>query len=309
MAVLASIATGNFTAASTWGVVDSTSYLNAETGSDVLTTAYSGTRTSIFTPGAITISHIGVKLSVRTGTTGTMSVSLYNDSLIADVAGTEVTIDCADLPVAATADLNGGWHFFKLSSPVLLLAATDYRVQAKTSSATQISLFRDGTTDNFSRALITTTTQAPIAGDDMIVAGEYTGSGTSNSFVVTMNETATTDYGAASTSLVTPALAICNKGTLLFGTTAATGYNLKLSGHLIVYSGGILNIGTTGTPCPRDSTIKINFDCAANVDFGLTIRNLGTGIGQGLSRTSGKNIYYCKLNTDEAVNSTSLGVQ
>lgn len=308
MAVLKSIASGNWLTASTWGLVDSTSYLNAETGSEILTTAFSGTRSQAFTPGAITVEGIAVKLSVRSGTTGTISVHLALNSTHVEVAGTLVTINVSDLPAAATADLNGGWIYFKFASPVTLSAATAYEVEATTSSASQVSLFRDSTADNIARALVTTTTQAPVAGDDMIVAGEYTGAGTSNTITVTMNETATTDYGAASTSLVTPALAICSKGVLTWGTTAATNYNLKLSGNLIVYADATMNMGTTGTPCPRDSTMKLNFDCGANVDFGLTIRNLGTWNAQGLSRTSGKNIYYCKLNTDEAVNSTSLGV-
>lgn len=308
MAVLISKATGNLTSSSTWGLVDSTSYLNAENGSEVLTTAYSGTRSSTFTPGAITIDAIAVKLSVRTGTTGTMSVSLYNSTGAADVSGTEVTIDCADLPAAATSPADGGWIQFELSSPVLLSAATDYRVQAKTSSATQISLFRDGTTDNIARALRTTTEQAPTTGDDMIVAGEYTGQGTSNTLTVTMNETATTDYGSASTSAVLPALAVCSKGVLTYGASAATNYYLKLSGNAIVYNGGIFNIGTTGTPIPRDSTAVIEFDCAADGDFGLIAREGSTYRMQGLSRTSAKNITWCLLNTDEAANSTSLGV-
>lgn len=311
MALRASIASGNFTTAATWGLVDSTSYLGAETGSEVLTTAGSGTRSSAFTPGAITVSHIGVKLSVRTGTTGTMSVHLILSSDNSEVAGTLVTINTADLPVAATADANGGWHFFKLSSPVTLTGATAYKLEAWTSSGSQISLFRDSTADNISRALITTTTGAPAAGDDLIIAGEYTGAGTSNSFTVTMNNTATTDFGSAPTaanSLLTPGIAICNKGTLTFGTSAATNYYLKLSNSLIVYSGGTLNIGTTGTPIPRDSTANLQFDCGAAGDYGLIIRNLGTFSHQGLSRSSGKNIYYCLLNTDEAANSTSLGV-
>ena len=311
MALRASIASGNFTTAATWGLVDSTSYLGAETGSEVLTTAGSGTRSSAFTPGAITVSHIGVKLSVRTGTTGTMSVHLILSSDNSEVAGTLVTINTADLPVAATADLNGGWHFFKLSSPVTLTGATAYKLEAWTSSSTQISLFRDSTADNISRALITTTTGAPAAGDDLIIAGEYTGAGTSNSFTVTMDNTATTDFGSAPTaanSLLTPGIAICNKGTLTFGTSAATNYYLKQSNSLIVYSGGTLNIGTTGTAIPRDSTANLQFDCGAAGDYGLLIRNLGTFSHQGLSRSSGKNIYYCLLNTDEAANSTSLGV-
>lgn len=303
MAVRASIATGNFTTAGTWGTIDATSYLNTEGTTTALTTTYA--LSSTFTPGAITISHIGVKLSVRTGTTGTISVCL--DQGGADVAGTTVTINTADLPVAATADLNGGWHFFKLASPVLLLAATLYSVKAKTSSASMISLFSAATT-NWARALVTTTTGAPAAGDDLIVAGEYTGAGTSNSFTVTMNNTAATDFGGTSTSLVTPGLAICNKGTLSYGVAASTAYTIRLSGNAIVYSGGTFNMGTVGAEIPRNSSAELFFDCGANVDYGLTVRNLGTFRANGLSRTSGKDVYVCYLNTDEAIASTSLGV-
>jgi len=309
MAVLKSIASGNFTDASTWGLIDSTSYLNGENATEsLLTTAYSATRSQSFTPGAITVSHIGVKLCERIGTTGTMSVHLATSADHVEVAGTEVTINVADLPSALEADLNGGWIFFKLASPVTLAAATGYEVEAKTSSATQVDLFCDATLDNISRALVTTTTQAPATGDDFNVSGEFTGAGTSNSFTVTMNNTATTDFGAADTALPRPAMMICTKGTLTWGTAAATAYYLKLSGHVIIYSGGTMNMGTTGTPCPRDSSMHLQFDCGANVDFGLTVRNLGTFTAQGLSRTSGKNIVKCLLNTDEAVNSTSLGV-
>lgn len=312
MAVRAAIATGNFTDAATWGLVDSTSYLNAENATEsLLTTAYSGTRSAAFTPGAIVVSHIGVKLCERIGTTGTISVHLVLSSDFSEVAGTEVTINVADLPSALEADLNGGWVFFKLSSPVTLAAATAYRLEAKTSSATQVDLWCDATVDNLSRALITTTTGAPAAGDDLIVAGEKTGAGTGNAFTVTMNQTATTDYGAAPTaanSLIAPGLAICHGGTLSYGTTAATNYYLKMSNSVIVYSGGTLNIGTTGTPIPRDSTAVLEFDPGADGDYGLLVRNLGTCVIQGLSRSSGKNFIACLLNTDEAANSTSLGV-
>lgn len=308
MARLASIGTGNFTTAGTWGTINATLYANSETSTLVCPTSYSNVaRSAQATPGAITVSHIGVKLANRTGTTGTMTVHIASSTHV-EITGTAVTINTADLPVAATADLNGGWVFFKLATPVTLSAATLYEVEAKTSSSTQVSVFGSAATNGMSCALITTTTAAPGAGDDMIVCGEYTGAGTSNSFTVTMDNTASTDFGAASTSLVLPSLAICSKGTLTWGTTAATAYYLKLSGNLIIYSGGTHNMGTTGTPCPRDSTNWLQFDCGANVDFGVTVRNLGTFVGQGQSRTSGKIFYKTLLNTDEAVNSTSLGV-
>lgn len=300
MTVRAAIASGNLTAAGTWGAVDATSYLNSETGSEVLTTAYSGTRSSAFTPGAITIDGIAVKLSVRTGTTGTISVNLEKDSDDSQVAGTEVTIDCADLPVAATADLNGGWIFFKFAAPVTLVGATAYQVAAKTSSSTQVSLFRDGTADNLSRFLRTTTTGAPAAGDDLIICGEKTGAGAETALVVTQDQTAATDYGAAATSLVTPAIAICDGGTLQSGVTAATAYVLKVSGNVIVYSGGTLNIGTSGTPVPSGGSSFINVDCVANVDFGLLVRNAGTWNEYGTKGfTASPSNHYALLTADE----------
>lgn len=301
---------GSINASGNWNVIaeTSSSYNDSESTTTALTTSYQAS--SSFTPGAVTVTHIGVKLSVRTGTTGTISVNLRNTTAGADVSGTEVTINTADLPVAATADLNGGWHFFKLSSPVLLLAATNYAVQAKTSSSSQISLFATATT-NWARAIVTNATGTPGAGDDMINGGEYTGTGTSNTHTLTWDITATTDYGSApsaANSLLTPGLAICNKGVWSLGTSAATNYNMKMSSSIIGYSGGVWNEGTTGTPLPRGSTFTLQIDVATNVDWGFEGRNLFTSNRQALSRTSGKNIDRCYLNTDEAANSTSLGV-
>lgn len=307
MAVRAAIANGNFLTAGTWGLVDATSYSNSETATTTLTTAFSGCVSSTFTPGAITIDGIGIKVSNRTGVTGTISVHL--EIATVEVPGTLVTINMADLPAITTAGLDGGWAFFKFAAPVLLVGATVYSVAAKTSSAAQCNLYSAATT-NISRYLRTTTTGAPAAGDDLIVVGDYTGAGTSVTVTVTMNALAgaITDYGAASTSLVTPSMAIGQGGRLTYGATAATQYYLRQSGHVIVYQNGILNMGTVAAPIPRDSTAVLNFDCGANNDFGLTVRNGGTYVAQGLSRTSGKNIYFCKLNTDEAIASTSLGV-
>lgn len=313
MANLCSIATGNWTAAATWSLVDTTSYLNSETGNQTLSTTEASNRAaSGFTPGAIQISAIAVKIASRTASpSGTFSCQLFNLTDTAAVAGTSVTVDSADVPSSATASAEGGWFVFKLSAPVTLVAGKAYVVSPVTSVTAQLSLYRDGTTSNWSRMLLTTTTQAPVAGDDVVVAGEHTGSGTGNNFTVTMNETATTDYGSApavGNALVQPGVAVCKRGTLSYGTTAATNYYLKQSGSIVVYRDGTLNIGTTGTPIPRDSTAVLEFDPAADGDYGLIARNGSILNIQGLSRNSGKNVVACKLNTDEAVNSTSLGV-
>lgn len=304
MAALASAATGNLTAAATWALINSTSFLNSQSANTALTTSY--VTSSTFTPGAITIDGIAVKIASRAGSpTGTITVAL--DLATATVTGTEIAINVSDLPTAAATDPEGGWILFKFAAPVLLVAATAYGVKAKTSSSSQVNLFSSATT-NWSRFLRTTTTQAPVAGDDMYVLGEHTGAGTGNSFVVTMNSTAATDYGASTTSLVTPAISVCKRGTLDYGSVAATNYILRTSGHLIVYNQGTFNIGTVATPIPRGGSAVLEFDVVADGDRGLVIRNGGTFVAQGLSRTSGKNVVKCKLNTNETVAQTVLGV-
>lgn len=294
MAVLMSCATGNWLTAGTWALVNSTSYSNSESANSALTASY--VTSSTFTPGAITIDGIAVKVASRAASpSGTISVAL--DQAGSTVAGSEITLNVSDLNAAGTTTLEGGWVLFKFAAPVTLAAATAYGVKAKTSSISQVNLFSAATT-NWSRALRTTTTQAPVAGDDTIVAGEHTGAGTGNDITITMNETATTDYGSNTTSTVTPALAICKRGTLKWSDGSAANPMLRLSGHLLVYSGGTLNIGTTGTPIPRDSVAVLEFDCAADGDFGLVARNGSTIAMQGLSRTSGKNACNCKLAAD-----------
>lgn len=304
MTILISCATGNWTAAGTWAAVDATSYLNSESGNTVVPVSPTWQASTAFTPGAITVDGVALKLSSRSASpSGTLTVDLYNSSLGASV--TSVTVNVSDLPNAASSTL-GGWIFFKFSTPQLLLVATNYQIRCQSSVASMVYLFRDATTGNWSRMLRTTTTQAPVAGDMMHVIGELTGVGTGNDIAVTMDETAATDYGDGTTSATTASLTIGTRGTLTYGTTAATNYVLRLSGVARIYMGGTFSIGTTGTPIPRDSTAVLEFDCAADGDFGLYC--YGTFTSQGLSRTIGKDIDRCLLNTDEAANSTSLGV-
>lgn len=296
MADRIAVADGNFTDAATWATVDATSKLDSELGNTALTTSYVESQTS--TPGAIEIDGIAVKVASRASSpSGTMSVRLAQGGAL--VAGTEVTINVSDLPSEAV-----GWVFFKFAAPVTLLAATPYTVSAKTSAATQVNLYRNSTAGNWSRLLRTTTTAAPAAGDDLYILGEWTAAATKDDRTVTMNETASTDYGSGSTTI--PGFCITKGGTLTWGTTAATNYVLRLSTILAVFNGGVLNMGTTGTPCPRDSSMQLEFDCAADGDFGLRV--YGTFNAQGLSRTDGKNVVQCLLNTDEAAGQTILGV-
>lgn len=295
MATLMSNSSGNFTASGTWSLVDSTSYLNSEAGTTNSTTTF--TNCSPFTPGAITIDGIAIKVSAHT-LVGTFSVRLVTGGGAAGtttgsaVAGTTVTINTADLPTVNTTTQNG-WTFLKFSSPVTLLAATAYNVQIQSSSASTVTLYRDATASNWSRALRTTTTQSPAASDELLINGEYISAGSNNSFTVTMDNTATTTFGI---------LQISAKGILNWDTTASTNYYLKLQGNLTSYSGSTYQMGTSGTPIPSTSTAKLEFACTTNVEFGFDIRTGATvtTFGNALSNVS------ALLAADASASATSL---
>jgi hypothetical protein len=308
MAMLISRATGNFTSSSTWGVADSATgsqltnptAMTATTASYVYSSTFTGTNTKVCD---------GVVLFVRrVNTLGTFTVALSDDNGV--TATRSVTVDAADLPASES------WVFFKFASTLTLDGGTDYRVGVVSSSAGSVNVCRDATAGNWGRLISTTDTAAPAAGDTMLVVGEWTGSGASTAYAVTMDNTATTDFGTSATS-GTPAqtnpgtfsgIQIGQNGTLSWGTAATTNYYLKLSGNLVVWSGGTYNMGTVATPCPRDSTMYLQLDCAVNGDFGLVVMNLGVCNIQGQSRTSGKNITFCRLTANAAANATSLTV-
>jgi hypothetical protein len=286
MATLVSIVSGNFTSASTWEVSNSTAELDSETNNTASTTSFVGS--SSFTPGAITIDALGIKLASRSGApSGTFTIELFNATAAASVAGTTVTINITDFDSNA-----GGWYFFKFS-PVTLLAATLYQVRIKTSVNAMVNLYRDATAGNWSRILRTTTTQAPANTDKLVVSGDFTTAATYSVYTVVMNNTTNaTTFGEVQ---------ICNKGILSWGTTSSTNYYLKIAGNLNIYGGGTHQLGTSGTPIPSTSTAKLEFANTVNVQFGVEARNGSTLTGYGATKT-----VKAFLATDASAAATSL---
>lgn len=308
MSVLISSATGNLTAAGTWSLVDATSYNNSEAANTALTVA--SVASTPFTPPAVALDAIALKIASVTGSgpSGTITVELFNVTTAA-VAAT-LTINVTDLPSCAAATAEGGWAVFKFGATVTPNGTDSYSVRAKTSIASGVStvnLFSLATT-NWSRALRTTTNQAPVAGDDMIVAGAWTAAATLSSFTVTNDQTVNTNYGSGSTSQAVPALSVCKGGTLVFSKAAAANPYLKLSGCTVIYNGGTVDKGKSGTTIPSGSVAVIEYNCAADGDFGTAVRNGGVFSDVAVERTAGKLVTWCLLNADAAANATSLTV-
>lgn len=312
MANLLSVADGNFTNSATWAIVDSTFLISTSTGQTALTT--SALDSTAFQPGAITVDGIAIKLASRaTGTpTNKITVTLRNSSAGSDVKS--VTANVSDLPACDTTNLEGGWHFFKFDASVLLLAATNYVVRILLdSTSTAVSIATNGTANNWQHMLRQTTTAAPAAGDDLFVLGEFNGAAnpaTTTARSVTMDSTSSaTQYGANATESVhTPSLSIGTRGTVAYGTTASTNYYLKIAGDVIVFSGGTLTIGTTGTPVPRSGSAILEFVTASSKLYQLIIKKGATFTAQGLSRTSAKNVWNCNLSANLAAAGTTFNV-
>jgi hypothetical protein len=311
MAMLISRATGNFTSSSTWGVADSAtnSQLTNPSASTNTTTSY--VYSSTFTGTNTSVADGIVLFLKRLNTTGTVTVALSDDNGV--TATRSVTVNASDLPA------DESWVFFKFGTTLTLDGGTDYRVGVIASSADNALIYRDSTAGNWARMVSTTLTGAPAAGDTMLIVGELTGAGASSSYTVTMDNTTTTDFGTdvitSKPSQTNPrqynGLQIGQNGTLTWGTSAATNYYLKLSGHLMVWADGTYNMGTSGTPCPRDSTMFLEMDSQGIHDtnaYGFCVFNDSSVSIYGQSRTAGKNVSQCKLSADAAIGATSLTV-
>jgi hypothetical protein len=291
MSFLISAATGNFTAAATWKVADTTMFLDSVAASTATTTSYVASTAAM--PGAITIDGFGINLLSRIASpVGTLSVELYNSTLAASVQ--IVTVNVSDLSV------EGGWHIFSFA-PILLLAATNYTIRVKSSTASEVTVLRNATAGNWSRVLRTTTTAAPAAGDNLAVAGQLTGVGASTSYTVTMDNTNATIFGTVSATV--PSVTVNNYGSLVWGTAASTNYRLRIAGMMWCNGGSTHTIGTSGTPMPITSTASLEFSVATNVDSGLEIHNGGTFTAYG---SPYRTVRRCYLNADATAGATTI---
>lgn len=301
MAVLISAASGNFTSLLTvWDVIETGTGASQTTRSSSTNTTTSYVYSSAFTGTNLNICDGLLLYCDRLTNTGTVSVTLSEDN--GTTATREVTVNATDL------HLQPSWTFFKFGSSLTLDGGTDYKVGIKGSSAGNAAFYRDGTAGNWARRLRLVSLATAAAGDTFYIVGEHTGAAATTAITITMDETATTDYGTGTDGSVDNGIDIGDSGTLQYGTAAATNYYLKLSGSLAIHGGGIFNMGTVATPIPRGSTAVLEFDPVADSGMGIRHNDGGTITIQGLSRTSGKDIFSAKLNTDEAAAQTTLGV-
>lgn len=269
------VASGNFSAASTWGVCDPTSELDLEVSSYTVATS-SSNNSQTFTPGPITVQAFAVKWAGyggSPGTTGTYTFALVNST--DNIVVASVTINATDLPTVPSSAAPNGWLVFGGFAPVTLLAGKAYLVRiTNNSNSSAIAFYTSGTIYDWCRQLVTTTTGAPVSNDKLMICGQYTGPGALTQVNVTMDWT---DSGVTFGNTAGPlGVSVHNGAILSYGTNPGTTYYLRVQGCMGIHAGGTFNMGTSASPTNQTSTSILEFACKANVDSGLEIRNAGT---------------------------------
>jgi len=290
MSVLLLESNNNFTS-SNWKTVNATSYQGSEAASTVLTTSYTSSQT--FTPGAITIEGILIKIISKSASpSGTMDVRLFNSTDSTQTA--LVTVNVTDLQCPTSTTGGGGWHYFKLSGPITLTAGKAYRIDLRTSVATQVTVYRDATATNWSRGLVTSTTAAPGASDTLVIAGPITGAGATTTITCTHNNTASTAFGQ---------MDIGAYGKWVLQNSSSTAYRFDQANNSLILAtcNSISEFGTSGSRI--QATSSMTFNLASN---GLSLNYLEIRSGSSFTMYGQDKIRSARAAADFNASATSI---
>jgi len=264
MAKLASIASGNFTSSSTWGVIEETSFRGGVSNFGwLIPTNGVLTSTGNFTPTATTnVTHVAFRL-VGTGSGGVLECDILNVTANTTVAGSFFSMNKSTLQYIQ-GSMSASWFMLKLPSTVTLTSGISYAIRFRsTVSATNIQTTSGGNTATLAmRFLVTSTNQAPAAGDDLWVCAEYTTASTVNQFTVTMdNTTSATTFGSGIAGY--GGINLNQDAFLRYQTSASTNYYLRLNGNLWLNAGATFSMGTSANTIPSTSTAVLEFSGAS----------------------------------------------
>jgi hypothetical protein len=309
MAKLASIASGNFTSASTWGVINEQSFQTGGATGLGYTVTTTPTSLGTFSPAStVTATHIGFRL-LGTSNSGTLSFDIFNVTSSAQVAGTSVTINKSSLNFNSGSG-SASWYLVKIPTPPSLSSGTNYaiRVSSSAGSTTTIYAISNAVASTSHRFIVTSTTQSPASTDDLWVISECVTGSTVNEYTVTMdNTTSATTFGSGSGNF--GGISLNSNAYLNYGTSSSTNYYLRINGNIWLSPGASLNIGTSVTTIPSSSTAVLEFSGAsqgfqqngsvASVSFGTYVSSISI---RGENPTNP----YALLGADAAVAATSI---
>ena len=261
MATLLSVSTGNLSATASWAVVEPTSFQgtpNVLTSNNMSATSqYVGT--TFVLASATTVAGVAIQLSGRAaGAAGTLNVQLFNVTSATIIA--QVTINQTDLPNTQTVGANHiDWTYFKFATPVTTVAGNSYSIRMTSSAVVSVSYYYTTAINNMNRALVTTTNQAPVTSDILIVAGQYTSAGVNAPVVITMDLP----------SITLGNVWVSPLGTLQHTTTSST--TMSLSGYLVIGVAGTYTIGTSVAPISSSYSVTITMNCTTALQYPIWV--------------------------------------
>jgi hypothetical protein len=303
MARLAAAASNNLTTSATWVVIDAQTALVTEGGTSQTNLTTSAQNSANITPNAnITIDAVAIRVGSVGGTTGTLTMNLYNVTSTASVVSVNVPI--ADLPASSNAEGSRAGWFLIATGDQNLTSGSNYQIRLNVSSGSStIGIQTNGTAANWQHLLRTKTAAAPAAGDDLFVMGLWTSSGTWTQYTVTMDQTTTgTVYGSNPGAGVERSGIFVCKSTVSWANAGSTNYALAVAGNVTISWGGAWEMGTSGTPCSTTSTMTLQFNTATG--YGLVCNIGGTVSTFGTARTTGKDVSWTVLTADASSGST-----
>ena len=264
MATLITRADGNFTDAATWSPAATGMIADSDVTAVAMSTSHSDSNSFILPAEEIDALLIKVG-SISAAPVGNLNVILRNTTTSTDIV--TVTIDASVWPL----NING-WIIVPFTP--FTPAGNTYIIRINRSSSSGGSIFmRASSGTNFDRMFRRTTTAAPASADQLIITGEYPGSTTLTSRTVTMNNTATTTFGAV-VATYKEALFIGMGATLDWATTASTNFYLRFKGIFKICGSGVLQMYTATSGAgslPSTSTAVLEMDCTAAGDSAIRL--------------------------------------
>jgi hypothetical protein len=247
MAVLVSVANGNFTSASTWEGINTPISLGPTSTSSGqnLTTSYVASNGLTSTGGTATGVVIFMTNRTAAGATAVVDLAIYNSTAGATAA--TASFLGSDVPVFSGVSLRQ--IYVRLNSPLALVNGNAYQLRVKSTINSAITIWINGA-NQWTRLFTNGISTSGATGDIFYVVGKLTGPGSTSSTTVTMDNNNSWQYST---------LAIGQFGTLTWGTASST--ELRLYGapypaaNISTWiGGGNFVMGTTSSPIAPGAT-------------------------------------------------------
>lgn len=266
--------TGNFSSSATWDQGTNTPTLHASTNTTISTSnSYSATFTAPNTSNKVT----GVTvLLISAGSANTITATLQED-----ITGTSSWLDtAATATITLSSVYDNSFLYFQYSTGYTFATtgANRYRWKLVCGTST-LTVAADSGGSLFGYVSWDNRHVVPVSGDNVFCIG----SNNSTPITVTLDGTQTIGSNVNASRGLNNALNISNGGELKADTAASC--QLTLRGSFGIFGGGLLTVGSSGTPYPAAQTANFIFDQTTGI-AGLTVIDNGKAQLYGAPKSS-----------------------